>query len=119
MQIGSAHLLSGFLNWSEFNTSITTSISQVIGANPNRVALMFSASFTGPVFVSTKGSFNSGQGFALSSSQAVTVLTFRDIGAMCQAAWFARSSAGVGNVWVAEIYEVDTAASFTPSEPSS
>lgn len=107
MQIGSAHILGSYTDWRESTVTLTSGVTRIIAANPNRLALGFSITTTVIANVSTNANMTLNKGWAIGNNQLPFVLTFRDWGAMVQAAWYGLSTSGTGTLFVAEFFEVD------------
>lgn len=72
----------------------------LVAADPMRVGLIFANGNAGVVLISTDASLPINKGFPCSSAVPPIILLFRDVGPLCQQAWYGPSSAGLSiTVW--------------------
>lgn len=80
------------------------SIAQVVVADPMRVGIIFAANGPTPVFITTNGNPNSGQGFTQTTNISPILLTQSQFGPLVAMAWFCYVTAAMAtNLTVWEI----------------
>jgi hypothetical protein len=86
--------------------SITAAGSEVLGASPKRVGLIFSAADGGAYSISTDGAAAFGLGFTIEPTSGI--IDFYDVftGDLPGKAFFATSKAGTVQAGVVEVYEL-------------
>lgn len=73
----------------ETAVALTANVSkQIVGANPQRVALIMAAQGVSAVIVSTKNPASAASGIQLLGSLPPVQLLFQETGPLCQQAWF-------------------------------
>lgn len=107
MDIGSAHIIGSYLQWREFDLTSTGTDGLVIGANPNRIALIFTAGGTGNVTLSTLASPAMFKGITITSTSVPLILKLADLGGIVQASWYCSTLPSGTSIHVIECYEVE------------
>lgn len=76
--------------------TLTGSTIQVVGGDPNRVAVMFCVSSSSVTISLNRGSGLNTGGILISTSTPPLLLLFSQVGSLCQQAWF--TSGGLGGI---------------------
>jgi len=86
----------------ETGFTISTTAQSVAPADPNRVAILFSAAGPNNIFLSTKSDIAANNGIQLVSGVLPLLIEQEKVGPLCAAEWFAVSLAAGGVLTVVE-----------------